>query len=390
MTSREHRSAIAIRAAEAIEAKAAAGELPTALIGFDGFVDEIIHVVGRRRSMQGHDFERIATIPEFAARAAAASGRSANIEMYVNDVRFGGNAPLMGGAMGRLGAAVDFIGAVGHRDDHTRLDPLFEPFADRCRSVRPIARPGHTDALEFTDGKLMLGKAQTVQEVTWDRIKDVVGLSTIIDLADGADIIGVTNWVMLGGVEGIWEGLRDEVFPGLSDRPRRFVVDLSDPAKRRDEAIARAMGVLRTINDRVPVTLGLNLAESQRVAGVTGLKIYDESHNYSLGALVKEAASQLREALGLECVVVHPREGAAAANSEGAAWFEGPFTANPKLSTGAGDHFNGGFAFGRAIGLGVEESLAVGCAVSGAYVRDAVSPDLARLVGFLRDLPGSD
>jgi len=364
--------------------------MPAALIGFDGFVDEIIHVVGRRRSMKGDDFERIATIPEFAARAAAASGRSANLEMYVREVRFGGNAPLMGGAMGRLGAAVDFIGAVGQQEDHTRLDPLFQPLADRCRSVRPIARPGHTDALEFSDGKLMLGKAQTVQEVTWERVKEVVGLAKVTALAEGADIIGVTNWVMLGGVEGIWAGLRDEVLPRLSGRPRRVVVDLSDPAKRSDEAIARAMGVLRSVNERAPVTLGLNLAEAQRVASVAGLRVFDESHNYSLGGLVREAAARLRDSLALDCVVVHPREGAGAADSGGASWFEGPFTANPKLSTGAGDHFNGGFAFARAIGLGLDESLAVGCAVSGAYVRDARSPDLERVVDFLRDLPASD
>lgn len=381
---------MAQRAAEALEARAESGPMPKALIGFDGFIDEIIHVVGRRRSMKGDDFERIATIPEFAARAAAASGRSANIEMYVREVRFGGNAPLMGGAMGRLGAVVDFIGAVGQKEDHTKLDPLFQPFADRCRSVRPLARPGHTDALEFSDGKLMLGKAQTVQEVTWERIKEVVGLAKMTELGEEADIIGVTNWVMLGGVEGIWAGLRDEVFPKLSDRPRRVVVDLSDPAKRSDEAISRAMGVLRSLNEKAPVTLGLNLAEAQRVASVSGLTVFDESRSYSLGKLVREAAGQLRETLGLDGVVVHPREGAGAADSTGAAWFEGPFTANPKLSTGAGDHFNGGFAFARAIGLGIEESLAVGCAVSGAYVRDAKSPDLTRVVAFLRDLPSSE
>ena len=73
--------------------------------------------------------------------------------------------------------------------------------------------------------------------------------------------------------------------------------------------------------------------------------------------------------------------------AHGSAWFEGPFTATPRLSTGAGDHFNGGFAFAQVHGLPLEECLAVGCAVSGAYVRDALSPDLDRVIAFLRSLP---
>ena len=47
---------------------------------------------------------------------------------------------------------------------------------------------------------------------------------------------------------------------------------------------------------------------------------------------------------------------------EQAAFFAGAFIAHPKISTGAGDHFNAGFCLGRVLGLGLEESL---CAVAG-------------------------
>ncbi|MFI4897627.1 MAG: carbohydrate kinase family protein [Phycisphaerales bacterium JB059] len=390
MTTGVERSQVAREAADALEALREQGRLPRALVGFDGFVDEIIHVVDKRRTMTPGDFDRIGTIPEFAARVAAAAGKSANIELCVREARYGGNGPLMGGALGRLGAPVTFIGAVGSKDDPGVLDPIYAPFAERCESVIPIAPPAHTDALEFTDGKIMLGKPLNVQGIDWDRVKEVVGIERMRELCEGADLIGVTNWVMLGGVESIWEGLRDEVFPALTPRARRFMVDLSDPAKRTDADIIRAMGILRTINAKTPVTLGLNLAESQRIAKVMGLGVYDDSSNYSLGALVRRAAEALRETLGLDTVVVHPREGAGGANAEGSAWYAGPFTQNPKLSTGAGDHFNGGFGFAQAGGLDLDQCLATGCAVSGAYVRDALSPDLTRLIGFLRDLPEPD
>jgi sugar/nucleoside kinase (ribokinase family) len=61
--------------------------------------------------------------------------------------------------------------------------------------------------------------------------------------------------------------------------------------------------------------------------------------------------------------------------------------AKPRLSTGAGDHFNAGFALAQAAGLPLEECLAVGTATSGAYVRDAESPTLPRLCDMLATLP---
>jgi hypothetical protein len=99
------------------------------------------------------------------------------------------------------------------------------------------------------------------------------------------------------------------------------------------------------------------------------------------------AAAAIRARMGIDCVMVHPRNGAAAADEAGSAWFDGPFTLSPRLSTGAGDHVNAAFALARCLGMRQEECLAVACAESGAYVRDALSPDLGRLCGFLRELP---
>ena len=41
----------------------------------------------------------------------------------------------------------------------------------------------------------------------------------------------------------------------------------------------------------------------------------------------------------------------------------------PKISTGAGDHFNAGFCLGRVLGFWLAESLCAGVATSGYYVR---------------------
>lgn len=387
------RGEVARSAAAGLEAFVRAGGRRDVLVGFDGFIDSIIRVVDRRKSLAPEDYEAIATIPQFAARAAAAAGKSANIELVVTERRFGGNGPLLAGAIGHLGGAVTYIGAVGTVEDHRALDPIYEPFASRCVAVHPIASSGLTDALEFDDGKLMLGKPGPVQVPTWELLVETFGVPWMRELVGRCSLVGIVNWVMMVGVEGIWRGLIDEVFATMErDASRRRVfLDLADPAKRTDTDVARALGIIREMDAVCPVTLGLNLSESQRIAQVCGAEAFDDSHNVAMGDAVRRTAESIRGALGIECVVVHPREGAAAADATGAsAWFDGPFTHAPKLSTGAGDHFNGGFSFAQIAGLPIDECLAVGCAVSGAYVRDAQSPTLGRLCGFLRDLPGAE
>jgi sugar/nucleoside kinase (ribokinase family) len=62
----------------------------------------------------------------------------------------------------------------------------------------------------------------------------------------------------------------------------------------------------------------------------------------------------------------------------------------PKISTGAGDHFNAGFCLGRVLGLSLEESLCTGVGTSGYYVRTAISPTAAQLAEFIANLPAPE
>lgn len=376
----DQRRAIACSAADRLEGLARAGALGRALVGFDGFVDHIKHMVASRTSMAPREYTRIRTIDEFAARCAGAAGKSTNVEQVLLESRFGGNGPLMARALASLGVRTTYIGAVGDGS----VEPAFEGFARRCEAIFAICPSSRTDCLEFDDGKLMFNDTGNVQGVTWDLVVERVGLARLGEIVGRSALVGIVNWSLLGGVDSIWRGLMRHVLPGLGGQ-RRMFVDLSDPAKRTDADIGAMLGLLGDLA-RTPglvLTLGLNLAEAQRIARVAGLSPLDDSPG---GEEVAGAAGELRARLGLDCVVVHPRQGAASASGH-AAWFDGPLTAHPRLSTGAGDHFNAGFALAQTHGLAPEQCLACGVATSGVYVRDARSPSLARLCEFLRALP---
>lgn len=367
-----------------------------ALVGYDGFVDVIVRAVDTRASMRTDDYTPIATIAALGSRIGAAAGRSANVELVEVERRFGGNGPLLAGALGKLGAGVTYIGCVGAEGMERGPGPVhaaFEGFAGRCERVLAVAPPGVTHALEFGDGKIMFNMPGAMQEVTWASMRRDLGEQTLREAVGGAELLGIVNWSIMAGVETIFEGLRgvlEELAGGGGGGGRKRVfVDLSDPAKRTRADLRRGLAGVASLQAHADVTLGLNLSEAAQVAEVLGGGTIDarQQDAEAIGGACLGLAASVRERLGVACVVVHPREGAAAAVASGAAWIDGPMVATPRLSTGAGDHFNAGFAFAQCVGCDLGGCLAMGVGVSGAYVRDAASPGAQRLAEFLEDLP---
>jgi sugar/nucleoside kinase (ribokinase family) len=158
--------------------------------------------------------------------------------------------------------------------------------------------------------------------------------------------------------------------------------DLADPEKRTREDLRAALSTLTQFQKYVNVTLGLNLREAIQVSDALGLPRPGNPE-----AAIETMAAGIRKNLQIGTVVIHPRGGAAAATPEESASFSGPFVTQPKISTGAGDHFNAGFMIGQMLGLNLIEALCAGTATSGYYVRTAASPTSAQLAEFILHLP---
>jgi hypothetical protein len=360
-----------LRASDALAASAARFAEARLTIGFDGFVDEILHAVALRRGPE--DYDRIRTIPEFSARIAAAAGKSANIEMVPQQVKPGGNGPLMSMAVAGMGGRVSCIGLLGHPNPH----PVFAPLAERMEVIS-VGNPGRTDAVEFLDGKIMLGKLDTIADANWDRLLAILGAARLRELLFGSDLTACTNWTMLTGMDGILEGVIAGAPQGCATR---FFFDLCDPEKRERADLARALGQFRRLNEKARCILGLNLREAEQVGEALGLHLNVVETPESVLA----AAERIAEAAGLHGVVVHAVRCAGAALGEDRAAIAGPYCANPRLSTGAGDHFNGGFVSGILSGLDARGALYAGVGTSGWYVRNARTPRRDEVIAFLRD-----
>ncbi|MEM0915137.1 MAG: PfkB family carbohydrate kinase [Planctomycetota bacterium] len=377
----DDRSAIAAATAASLRDHAARIRAEKALIGFDGFVDSIIRVVDKRHDLDHYD--ALPTIRAFGEKILAAAGKSANFELVTTARKLGGNGPIMANAMRAAGIGVTYIGALGEK----AIDPVFAELADGCDEVVSLCDPGLTDAVEFDDGKLMLGKHASIRNINAPRLLEAADAERLLAIVTRSRLIAAVNWTMLVELESIWRLLAEEVLPDadpLPDGGRRLVFfDYCDPSKRTDADTARAMRWATRFQQHADAVIGLNLAEGVQAMRVLGLGVPDNPE-----ASIESMATAIREHLKVHAVVVHPRAGAAAfVDGEAPATFAGPFTSKPKLSTGAGDNFNAGFCLGCLLGLPVEQRLCVGTATSGYYVRHAGSPTLEQLIAFIEELP---
>ena len=378
------RLAVARATAQGLTTFASQASNTPVMLGFDGFVDSIIRVVAKRHDKD--HYEPLATIAEFGQRIAAAAGQSANFELVTRQRKLGGNGPIMANALAQIGLPVTYIGALGA----PQIDPVFQDFSSRA-TVHSILDMGATDALEFDDGKLMLGKIEHLGELDYPLILKTIGQEKFTDIIQRSRLLAMLNWTMLPAMGTIFEALIDQILPAVGPDtqagPRIIFIDLADPAKRTREDLLVALEQIVRMSRQARVILGMNLAESLQVASALDIDVPAQPVEG-----IEQIATEVRKKLALHAVVVHPRTGAAAAVADErgdvqCSAFQGPFVRNPLLSTGAGDNFNAGFCLGCLADLNIQQALCAGTAASGYYVRNGHSPTLAQLAEFCKQLP---
>ena len=339
----------------------------SAIVGFDGFIDELNYVVEKK--IDDENFIKVKTISDFGKKIISSSGLSMNIEFKTFKKKLGGNGPIMASALISQNINVHYIGALGEKV----IDEVFKDFKEKCVNVFSLANPGHTDALEFEDGKLMLGKMTDLKNVNWKSLITKIDLEKIVSILKNSDLIAFTNWTMIVNMDSFFKAF-SKILKEINHCPFIFI-DLADPSKRNSNDILQLLNEVSELQNVGKVILGLNERESEIMSNILGIN----------EKKIKKRADKIRLALKIDIVVIHPREGAVVSYCKKNVWIDGPFCKQPLYSTGAGDNFNAGFCFGLLLGLNPEESLLTGVYTSGYYVRKGKSPDKYELVKFMKE-----
>lgn len=335
----------------------------TIFVGFDGFIDSLLHCVAKRISPK--KFIPLSKIEDFATIAQNSLSKNGSVECVTHLQDLGGNAPLLARALASLSHKVILAGCCGF----PKLHPLFSSLQTKNISLHSIANPGRTDALEFSDGKLFLGKMEEL--LTLDLATVLDRFSALPDAIIHSSCIATVNWTMMPLVEEFWNYLlKNKTL--LSHSPFLFV-DLANPSKRPFSDLKKSLSILSKLNKLTPVILGLNYAESEQVAGI---------YNIPLEKNLLSFAQSLQQKTTLFSIIIHTKKEAALFSENEHASFQIPWTKTPFRTTGAGDTFNAGFLSALMEGKSLEQALQTGIAASGIFVRTGNPPTKKSIKAF--------
>ncbi|MDR2435777.1 MAG: hypothetical protein LBD33_00465 [Puniceicoccales bacterium] len=329
-----------------------------AFIGFDGFVDSIVRVVDCHRS-DGRTL--ISSIDAFGRRVLGAKGKSTNIELETVNKKFGGNGPILSEALRKLGFSTIYVGTVGHE--------IFKQFSEHNGAIS-IGEPGETLALEFEDGKIIFGEMRDVARVDIDWIFRHIDRQYFVEILNSCDLLCFVNWTMLIGLGSILEFAIGEI---VGDE-KIFFFDLADPEKRTLADLRTMCSAMGNFAKRGKVILGANLKEAGHILSAMG---EDENIVETRESMV-DAAMVMQKTLGIQACFVHANT-AAAGYDGAAASVVGYFSPHPKILTGAGDHFNGGFLSEYVENFNMLSALHSGSAAARYYIDSAISPNIQQM-----------
>ncbi|GHU61263.1 hypothetical protein FACS189445_3090 [Spirochaetia bacterium] len=334
--------------------------------GFDGFIDTIAKVL-RHSGGEGEGPRYFETIEEFGAYIAGHAHKSGSIELDIIERRMGGNMPLFARAIATLMGA-DHSGGltcVGMFSDAAGApEPLFNSLPGKHISYAPAAT---ATALEFTDGKIFLFPRFVLNEPP--------RIEAVSELVRGADLIAFCNWGELSFASALWRSFFEAAaaekqsrsggsFGETSSGPC-FFFDLADFSRRTDREIEEVLLLMRDFSSLGHTILSLNRNEAL---------LLEERILLQKGTGMDISAAALQKRYGIEDVIVHSHNDVHLC--AGGILYRvavTPITA-PKISTGAGDHFNAAFAHAFLLGLAPEEQLRFAAFYASAYITQGTSP----------------
>lgn len=338
-----------------------------AWLGLDGFVDQIVKAVQTRRG-PGDQFEAYASLKTFGQKIAGASGANLNLELSPVVKKMGGNGPLLAQTLAQLGMQVRYMGTLGDP-----IHPLFNDFAQRTQAIS-LGHYGETTAVEFQDGKLILGQTYPLEAISYERLMKAMEPQQWIDMYSEMDLISFQNWTMTFHMNTILEKILTHIWPKVAPKLDRICFfDLADPAKRSAEDVCALLNYLPQFQPQAQVYLALNRSEVQYIAYLLDLPCCTDAwHTPSFFAWLRDLKSRLRVA-GL---ILHGCNGAVAACQQEIAFAPVWPIAKITCLTGSGDHFNGGFLCGYFMHLPLEKCLRLGHSVAARYIESGETPDL--------------
>lgn len=344
-----------------------------AFVGFDGFVDKIKRAVKERHNTRTVYYD---SIQDFADRILTACGRSGQIQLDTQRVKFGGNAPILSNTLGKLGIKTYCLGSMGY----PTLNSIFSGMHSLCETIS-VLDPGLSDAIEFGDGKLIFSELEVFEQYTWQHIKKVAGIERISKSIADSSLVAFVDWANLPHASDIWQGVLEDVIKPSKRKDLFFFFDLCDPSKKTTGQIDEVLDLISSFSPYGKVTLGLNENETLKIWSV--LRGLDFVKDKTAMPPVADAGDLLYKSMHIDSLLVHPIDRSIVYRQHETIELKGRLVPQPRVLTGGGDNLNAGFCLGMLSGFTLPNCMLLGMAASGAYIENGISPDLQDILRYL-------
>ena len=184
----------------------------------------------------------------------------------------------------------------------------------------------------------------------------------------------MVNWSELDASQALWQAVYDRaVHPDRANFSRFAFFDLCDCTRRSAEQLDQVLKLLGRFATRRTVVLSLNENEALDC----GRKLLDGLDN--LSALTEA----LCQRYGIQQVLVHTIHETLLRTPDGLTREKTRFVAQPRISTGAGDHFNGASCFALLAGLSDRDRVHFADVFASTYVSKGSTPTLDEVLHAL-------
>jgi len=342
----------------------------SSLLGFDACIDHIVRIVKNKK--ENSDPEFFSRSSQFGEFLVNQGNRSCGVELRNQVSKIGGNMVITANALGNLGVKVNCIGTFGLPD----ILPVFRSMSPNC-SLHTVGETISATALEFTESKVIMFDPGPYCELSWNGIKELLGIEHLKQLFTGKQLISFLNWSEIENSSLIWQGILDEMLPLLlpSESPELFFTDLSDCSRKSKKEILLALNLLGRFRKYSKVILSLNRNEAGLIA---------EALDLPANSSDKEFIKSLYDRTKIDIITIHQTADALAYDGFVFEKCDTFYCKEPVILTGGGDNFNAGFGFAQLLGFDLFDTLVVANAVSGYYVKNGTSPDNNQLMAFLQ------
>jgi hypothetical protein len=361
--------------------------LPSAFVGFDGFIDSIQKAVKKTEDGKIIFFK---TIHDFAAHLDQMNGKSGQVEFVTSQTKMGGNAPILSSALGKLGIPAQCLGTMGFPE----VNPLFKN-RNIMMDLISISSPGESHAIEFDNGKIIFSDLSTFRQYNWDYIKRRVNFSQLRKTVEKSRLLALVDWANLPHATDLWRGFLHDVVMPIGRKDQFFLFDLCDPSKKSTTQIREVLKLISRYSDYGTVVLGLNENEANTIWKALH-KFTKASEKKTEIPSLEAVGSFIFNSMSIDTLLIHPRDRTLIFRNQKTSGMPsvvelyGHLVKNPKVQTGAGDNLNAGFCLGLLAGFDMPDCMVLGMAASGAYVQNGTSPDITELIDYLKGWSGEE